>query len=677
MPRRAPRGSRPGSTTAPGARDPRLSAAVPALALAAVLAGAIGADVFRLGFFADDFHFLDVARRVPLWEALAGRHGIWPWYRPVSRELFFWLVTACGRAAPVVAHVVNLACVLLAALLLWRVGRRLVPEAAALVAPALFLAYGFTKFLAAWSSGFQDVLAVTLTLAALELEARDRRAASLACAMLACFAKETGILAFVLLFVWRRMIAPEAPRRARGWDLLAGGAAVLALHWAARASWPHGLAAPPPPEAAGRLARILGEVLGGFVAPLAPPPPHALGLALLAGAGAAVLCVWAQRAARDAAGAPERGVAFVVLAVALGLAPLVLGHVTKLTFAHAYHAFPAAPWLALALAALLTRLPAVAWQVAIPLLVAWNAWGLAIRPVDLEQREAWRFRRWDWTEATRIAAVSRRLEGDLVTLLAQRPDSLVVLYEGMPQGCFFQTEDGPATREALRDRGVRAYWVNDPAPHLTAGRIALLEFDTERFHLAIAPWSQGLAIHRAMNAIVAGRGAAAEAFTLYGAAGDSARFDRDYLRAAATLLEDGPAACARRLAAEGLGDSLGAAPDSLAEPVARADPRLGAALAGVLRRPLGAASHAALAAALLERGVLPRAALELRIAVTLDPGRREERYRLAELLVRLGGIDEARTELRALVADPDAGPLTEAARRSLAELPDERGAPAP
>jgi hypothetical protein len=40
------------------------------------LVGVLGADIFRIGFFADDFHFLDVARRVPLLQALGGRFGI-------------------------------------------------------------------------------------------------------------------------------------------------------------------------------------------------------------------------------------------------------------------------------------------------------------------------------------------------------------------------------------------------------------------------------------------------------------------------------------------------------------------------------------------------------------------------------------------------------------------------
>ena len=54
----------------------------------AMLVGVIGLDVSHIGFFADDFHFLDVARRVPLLRAVDGHAGVYPWYRPLSRELY-------------------------------------------------------------------------------------------------------------------------------------------------------------------------------------------------------------------------------------------------------------------------------------------------------------------------------------------------------------------------------------------------------------------------------------------------------------------------------------------------------------------------------------------------------------------------------------------------------------
>ena len=138
------------------------------IALFLLLIAAVGADVSRIGFFADDFHLLDVARRVPFAPLLSGEYGIWPWYRPLAREGYFEVLVAAGPAALAVAHTLSLTCLFGCTWLLVRLGRRLVGGMPAAVAPALFLSYSFTKFLTAWSSGFQDLLALLLTLSALE-----------------------------------------------------------------------------------------------------------------------------------------------------------------------------------------------------------------------------------------------------------------------------------------------------------------------------------------------------------------------------------------------------------------------------------------------------------------------------------------------------------------------------
>jgi len=59
------------------------------LVLLAVVVVAAQWEIFRLGFFADDFHFLDVGLRPFGLDLLLGRDGIHPWYRPLLRELPF------------------------------------------------------------------------------------------------------------------------------------------------------------------------------------------------------------------------------------------------------------------------------------------------------------------------------------------------------------------------------------------------------------------------------------------------------------------------------------------------------------------------------------------------------------------------------------------------------------
>ena len=593
-------------------------------------------------------------------EALSGQYGIWPWYRPLSRELFFKLVVAAGPASLPLAHALGLACAFMCAWLLWRVGRRLAGDAAAAVAALIFLSYGYTKYLASWASGFQDLLPLLLILVALDAHLRKRHTVALLVATLAAFAKESGFLAFPLLIACAFLCGDERP--GRGWvaRLIAAGAVAIAIHAAVRFTWHTAGGTIRTAAVVERLPTILGYMLEGFVSRPAPGK-WSLALAALAGVGAVLLISARPTPAAKHPPGPERslagGTTFTAIAAALGLAPVIAAHVLHLTYANGYQAFPAVPWIALLFAQAVTRLPAPLWRTAVPLLVAWNVWALGFKPPDLEQRASWQLHRqdWNWHEAVRLTAVLERLQADVRQQLAVRPESLVVLYEWMPPDCLFQTEDGPATREALDDRTVRAYWVNEPPADVRGDRLAILTFDLERLHLERAPSTDAAAVTRAISAVMARRGDLADVFARYGESPNSARFDRAYVRAAAALLEEGPAGFVRGLARAGLADTLGPTPAELAEPLAAIDPALGSAFVAALRRPSSAAAHAALAETLLARRVLPRAGLELRIAVTLDPARHGDRYRLAQVMVELGGTKEALAELSEMARDPSAG----------------------
>src|SRR5262249_51464106 len=203
-----------GGGQTPGPR-PVLRSALALGALGLLIVAAVGVDAFGIGWFADDFHFLDVARRVPVAQALTGQYGIYPWYRPLSRELFYEAIVACGPAAPMVAHALALVVLFASAWLLFSLSRRRIAGPAAAVAPALFVCCDYTKFLTAWPSGFQDLLAVLLTLAAVEAHARGWTIRSRLAIALAPFAKETGFLAFPLVLAWSRFC--EGERRVQPW----------------------------------------------------------------------------------------------------------------------------------------------------------------------------------------------------------------------------------------------------------------------------------------------------------------------------------------------------------------------------------------------------------------------------------------------------------------------------
>jgi hypothetical protein len=628
--------ARANPAAAPVRRGPAGGARFTAPALTTVLAAAAGADALRIGFFADDFHFLDVARRVPLMRALGGAFGIYPWYRPLSRELFFALISKCGAAASLAAHLASLACVVLIAWLLLRLARRIAGDALAPLAPALFVTYEYTRFLTAWASGFQDLLAVALVLLAILDHARGRNARSALWSALAPLAKETGFVALPMTVLYALTIERErAPRR---W-MIAPALATLgaaALHLTVRLTWRGTGSTAVIHAGVADLPAAMRDVMAGFLGRWAgPPAPATLGCALLAALAAALLLRLAARTAPAAPHSVAGAMAFAAIASALGLAPLAAGATLRVTLANPYYAFPAAPFLCLLAAVVATAAPRTLRRIVallVPPLVAWNVLALGFHPPSPFDRSAWTFHRWDWREAERLDVVSARLAADLRVALAQRPESLVVLYGGLPTGSFFQSEDGPATRVVLGDPTVRAWYINGVPRRVERGRFAVLMFDPSATRLVADGMPPAERLRAAATAIFRGQAGTAWAYASWADARDEAHPDRAYARSAATLLMDGAAPFRAALAAQGLGDSLGIRPVALAAAEFPSDAALRTTYEAVLRSPLDAARHGALADSLLARGYTVAGGFELRVAVTLDPARTADGARLRVLL---------------------------------------------
>jgi hypothetical protein len=295
-------------------------------------------------------------------------------------------------------------------------------------------------------------------------------------------------------------------------------------------------------------------------------------------------------------------------------------------------------------------------------LIAWNIAAAGFVAPDMDRPESWALGPVDWRWAVRLSAEARRLGDDQRRELPVRPESLVVLYDGVPAGAYFQTEDGPATRVLLGDPTVRAFGLNAPPPALRDERLAILAFDVDRLHLHAVDWSYAEILLRAMKAVIGGRGDVAAALLEVRASTDPARLDRAYARSAAALLTHGPARFLAELRLAGLTDTTGARPAELARSLGGRDPGVGAATLAMLSAPRSAGAHAALADSLIVRAALPAAGVELRVATTLDPRRLDDRYRLALVMLQLGGPKEALAELGALAAEPRAGALAERAR---------------
>src|SRR5262249_11327169 len=173
----------------------------------------------------------------PFGDALLGQPGVWPWSRPLSRGLFSPVLGAAGPAGPFVARAVVILVLAATTYIVFRIGERLLGRGMGAVAGALFASHAVTKFLMAWASGFQDVLATALTLGSLFAYLESRRAWSLLLAALAPFAKETGFIAAPLVLGYAALC--EGERRPRRW--MAGQIAVavtaVLVHLAVRATW--------------------------------------------------------------------------------------------------------------------------------------------------------------------------------------------------------------------------------------------------------------------------------------------------------------------------------------------------------------------------------------------------------------------------------------------------------
>jgi hypothetical protein len=200
---------------------------------------------------ADDFEFVSrVVFHRPLdW---LGSMGATYYWRPLSRQVWFSLVTPLLLAAPAAVAAIHLALLGAIAFVLARLARRVTDNAGAALVAAAVIAAEPARTLVTWPSGIQHLLAaLALALAAHETLAGRRWTAALA-AVAAALSHELGVLAFVLVALGG--VLRGARGRAALPDALLG--AVLAAAWAVgyRAALAHGVQLP-----AGGLARAPGN----------------------------------------------------------------------------------------------------------------------------------------------------------------------------------------------------------------------------------------------------------------------------------------------------------------------------------------------------------------------------------------------------------------------------------
>jgi hypothetical protein len=186
----------------------------------------------RLPFLADDYLFLDQVRGRSLLAALnVSRDPLQNYIRPVSRQLYFWIVSSWTGASPIAAHALNLGVFLMVIAVVYSIACRLANAKAATVAAAVVGLHYAVDVPVRWVSGSQDLLATLGAVGCILLFMHGRLALSALVLLAALLSKETVVLTpLVAGLVARR--PGEAWRRTvvRAWPLLAV-TAVWAIFW--------------------------------------------------------------------------------------------------------------------------------------------------------------------------------------------------------------------------------------------------------------------------------------------------------------------------------------------------------------------------------------------------------------------------------------------------------------
>jgi hypothetical protein len=452
---------RGGPPNAPGLAFPALA---PAGVLALVLmAGAwLQISALRLPFFADDYLFLDQMRGRSLWAALTSPDPLRNFWRPVGRQLYFWLVSQSGESAAV-AHALNLVIFLGIVALLFVLARRLAGTRAAVIAASVLALHYAADVPVRWASGSQDLIAVAGALGALCLVASGRQGWAAVALGLGLLAKETVVVTpLVALWMARRPGQRWTRRLATLWPL---GAVVVvwAVLWVlAMQGRPGGTIRFSPAAVPAAPIHLVQVFLGaewsryqslGLLRVLPPLVPLALALIGIALAGRRRPVSPGGRVAGPAG--PEAWSTGLLWALLATLPVVLVAHIWS-----AYYYLFALCGLALALGALLERRPLLI-ALAATTLLAWGSEGARRLETFASDPSPWcteshlnrfYFDRSMWW-------VTRYLQ-DLRRQRPTLPHRSTLFFSGIQVFSSWQAADGPLIRWAYRDSSLRSYYLH-------------------------------------------------------------------------------------------------------------------------------------------------------------------------------------------------------------------------
>lgn len=193
----------------------------------AAVAALLSLPVLGFTYLWDDYNFLTNAMFYQLHDWAPDPTD--PFYRPISRGVFFTLLDLAGRNGPLLGHLLNLGFFIAIVLFLASFTARIAGRKAGLLSGLIFAGLGAIPSAVGWTCCDQDLLAILFILAALRFRLEQRNSAALAATAAALLSKETSlaVIPVLVLFDW---IVGRKPYRV--WRS-AGTYAALVAAWGA------------------------------------------------------------------------------------------------------------------------------------------------------------------------------------------------------------------------------------------------------------------------------------------------------------------------------------------------------------------------------------------------------------------------------------------------------------
>ena len=421
--------------------------------------------------FADDYLFFDRVRYRGFLDALAQPDPLGNFWRPLTRQVYFWVVARAFAESAAVMHVINMASLIAIVSLLFALVRRWAGSQAAWTAGLLVAVAAAWDVPVVWGSGTQDLFAILFALVALHLADRGHHVAGALLYWTALLCKEVVVLLPVLVVLGAWMRTRSATRAWHAFGPYAAAAILWAIPWVARMrASPN---APGVPAWSDGIAAILHLPQVVFGIETGPMEPVRLAVLLTA-----LACAILALAALHLADRQDRGdgrVDPIVLgAVWVGIGVLPIMPVASIWSGY-YYAFALCG----------VGCVAGAWGRGRPIRAAGGIVLVVIAGATLARhREAIGVPIGAWTGRSHIDAsyvlrserIGRTMLASLKRSVPRPPPRSTFFFSGIPGSISWQVLDGPYVRWAYRDSSLRSYWLSQMTDErVSRGRIFLFK----------------------------------------------------------------------------------------------------------------------------------------------------------------------------------------------------------